>query len=151
MTVTQRIRITVPMLWLGFVLSISFMEAWLKFQAEGVTQVIGLSIGRLVFGALNKVELSFFALLFVCSFKSHWFLKKKMLRNVLISLGGIVLLQTFHLLPILDQQAEMIINNRTPSVTYFHFYYVVFESLKVMLLFVFTQHALTKVNERTEI
>jgi len=41
---------------MGFVLSISFMEAWLKFQAEGVTQAIGLSIGRLVFGALNKVE-----------------------------------------------------------------------------------------------
>ena len=74
-----------------------------------------------------------------------------MLRNVLISLGGIVLIQTFHLLPILDQQAEMIINNRTPSVTYFHFYYVVLETLKVMLLFVFAQHALTKLNELTEI
>ncbi len=57
MSFSQRVSITIPILWLGFVLSISFMEAWLKFQAEGVTQVIGLNIGRLVFGTLNKVEL----------------------------------------------------------------------------------------------
>jgi len=54
MSFSQRVGVTIPILWLGFVLSISFMEAWLKFQAEGVTQVIGLSIGRLVFGVLNK-------------------------------------------------------------------------------------------------
>ena len=57
MTFSKKILIVTPILWLGFVLSISFMEAWLKFQAEGVTQIIGLSIGRLVFNALNKVEL----------------------------------------------------------------------------------------------
>ena len=42
--------------WIGFVCAISFMEAWLKFRAAGVTLPIGLGIGRLVFQALNKVE-----------------------------------------------------------------------------------------------
>ena len=65
MTFSKKILIVTPILWLGFVLSISFMEAWLKFQAEGVTQIIGLSIGRLVFNALNKVELFFFANLLI--------------------------------------------------------------------------------------
>lgn len=28
-------------LWIGFVLAISFMEAWLKFQAPGITLALG--------------------------------------------------------------------------------------------------------------
>ncbi len=43
--------------WLGMVLAISFVETPLKFRAPGVTVQIGLSIGRLVFRALNTVEL----------------------------------------------------------------------------------------------
>jgi hypothetical protein len=43
--------------WLGMVLAISFLEAPLKFRAPGVTVPIGLGIGRLVFRALNIVEL----------------------------------------------------------------------------------------------
>lgn len=42
--------------WLGMVLAISFLEAPLKFRAPGVTVPVGLSIGRLVFRALNVVE-----------------------------------------------------------------------------------------------
>ena len=42
--------------WLGMVLAISFLEAPLKFRAPGVTLQVGLSIGRLVFAALNAVE-----------------------------------------------------------------------------------------------
>lgn len=43
-------------IWLGMVLAISFLEAPLKFRAPGVTTVIGLGIGRLVFRALNVAE-----------------------------------------------------------------------------------------------
>ena len=42
--------------WLGMVLAISFLEAPLKFRAPGVTLALGLGIGRVVFGALNRVE-----------------------------------------------------------------------------------------------
>ena len=45
--------------WLGMVLAISFLEAPLKFRAPGVTLPIGLGIGRLVFRALNAVEVVF--------------------------------------------------------------------------------------------
>jgi hypothetical protein len=45
--------------WLGMVLAISFLEAPLKFRAPGVTLPIGLGIGRLVFRALNTVEVGF--------------------------------------------------------------------------------------------
>jgi hypothetical protein len=43
--------------WLGMVLAISFLEAPLKFRAPGVTLHLGLGIGRLVFRALNAVEI----------------------------------------------------------------------------------------------
>jgi hypothetical protein len=44
--------------WLGMVLAISFLEAPLKFRAPGVTLQLGLGIGRLVFAALNRVEVA---------------------------------------------------------------------------------------------
>ncbi|OBK84937.1 hypothetical protein A5649_03360 [Mycolicibacter heraklionensis] len=43
--------------WLGMVLAISFLEAPLKFRAPGITIPLGLGIGRLVFRALNAVEI----------------------------------------------------------------------------------------------
>lgn len=46
----------VTFLWLGMVLAISFLETPLKFRAPGVTVPVGLGIGRLVFRALNAVE-----------------------------------------------------------------------------------------------
>lgn len=49
----------VTFVWLGMVLAISFLEAPLKFRAPNVTRQIGLGIGRLVFRALNGVEVVF--------------------------------------------------------------------------------------------
>jgi hypothetical protein len=46
----------ISFVWLGMVIAISFLEAPLKFRAEGVTIPIGLGIGRIVFRALNIVE-----------------------------------------------------------------------------------------------
>lgn len=51
--------------WLGMVLAISFLEAPLKFRAPGVTLAVGLGIGRLVFRALNAIELGLAAVLVV--------------------------------------------------------------------------------------
>jgi hypothetical protein len=53
------ISVAVTFVWLGMVLAISFLEAPLKFRAPNVTVQIGLGIGRLVFRALNTVEVAF--------------------------------------------------------------------------------------------
>lgn len=47
----------VVFIWLGMVLAISFLEAPLKFRAPGITIPLGLGIGRLVFRALNSIEI----------------------------------------------------------------------------------------------
>lgn len=56
MSLESAVAAAVTFGWLGMVLAISFLEAPLKFRAPGVTVRIGLGIGRLVFGALNAVE-----------------------------------------------------------------------------------------------
>lgn len=50
--------VAVTFIWLGMILAISFVEAPLKFRAPGVTVPIGLAIGRLVFRALNAIEVA---------------------------------------------------------------------------------------------
>ncbi|WP_370498738.1 hypothetical protein [Mycobacterium sp. pR1184] len=53
------VAVAFTFVWLGMVLAISFLEAPLKFRAPNVTLQIGLGIGRLVFRALNTVEVAF--------------------------------------------------------------------------------------------
>jgi hypothetical protein len=52
----RAVAVAVIFVWLGMVLAISFLEAPLKFRAPDVTPQIGLGIGRLVFRALNTIE-----------------------------------------------------------------------------------------------
>jgi hypothetical protein len=57
-TTSAAVAGAITFLWLGMVLAISFLEAPLKFRAPGVTIPIGLGIGRMVFRALNLVEIA---------------------------------------------------------------------------------------------
>lgn len=59
MSAGSAIAVAITFVWLGMVLAISFLEAPLKFRAPYVTLQIGLGIGRLVFRALNTVEVAF--------------------------------------------------------------------------------------------
>ncbi|MCV7408741.1 hypothetical protein AWC05_07920 [Mycobacterium florentinum] len=59
MNTEMAVAVAVTFVWLGMVLAISFLEAPLKFRAPNVTLQIGLGIGRLVFRALNTVEVAF--------------------------------------------------------------------------------------------
>ncbi len=59
MDAASAVAVAADFVWLGMVLAISFLEAPLKFRAPHVTLPIGLGIGRLVFRALNAVEVMF--------------------------------------------------------------------------------------------
>lgn len=117
--------------WLGMVGAISFMEAWLKFTAPGITLPLGLGIGRLVFHALNRVEL----ILGIILLTSFFYLKQPLLRkaNLFLLLPILILLtQTFWLLPALDMRAEMHIQGQNVPPSNLHFLYIVFEVLKFL-------------------
>lgn len=119
-------------IWIGFVCAISFMEAWLKFRAPGVTLPLGLGIGRLVFAALNKVE---WVLLFISGIG---ILPFKNTGNIVKAVWAIpavmVILQTVWMLPVLDARAELHIIGAEVPPSNMHFYYVAAEIIKVISL-----------------
>ena len=123
-------------LWSGFIGAISFMESWLKFRAPGLTIPVGLNIGKLVFSALNKVEWAFAMLITIFillnsskinSSDEIWFL-------VIVV---ILITQTTWLLPALDKRAKAIIGGATLPPSTLHWYFVIAELIKLLLLIVF--------------
>lgn len=123
-------------LWIGFVCAISFMEAWLKFQAPGITVPLGLGIGRLVFDALNKVEWVFaIAIIFSGSVVKEKWLSFKNLAFVIPLL--LLVMQTFWVLPALDARAELVITDQILPPSNFHFFYIGMEIVKIAALIIF--------------
>jgi uncharacterized membrane protein (DUF485 family) len=101
-TRSHNISLITLFLWVGFVCSISFMEAWLKFRAPGVTLAIGLGIGKVIFSALNKIEWVFASVFLGCLF----FDKRRLGLFVIPFLC--LLVQTFFLFPALINRAEIV-------------------------------------------
>ncbi len=123
-------------IWFGFVAAISFMEAWLKFQAPGITIPLGLGIGRLVFSALNKVEwvLSLMILIYMVS-QSRIFSNKQW-ALFLVALF-ILIFQSLHLLPKLDARAQLWIDGLEDTTSSLHWVYIVVEFIKLVALGLF--------------
>ncbi|MET4080566.1 uncharacterized membrane protein (DUF485 family) [Pedobacter sp. UYP30] len=131
--VNHPLTIIAIFIWVGAVFAISFLEAWLKFQAPGVTIAIGLGIGKLVFAALNNFQW-ILAIVVVASFS---FGKSKFseIENLLVYFViGLLLLQTFWLLPSLDQRASLVIAGKNLGASNLHIYFIVVEILKVLAL-----------------
>jgi len=61
-----RVAAAATLIWLGMVLAISFVEAPLKFRADGLELRVGLAIGRVVFRALNIAEVIWAVVIAVC-------------------------------------------------------------------------------------
>jgi len=127
----QLMMVLAAFVWAGMVAGISFLEAPVKFTAPGVTLEIGLGIGRLVFGCLNKIELIFGALLLAGALFTQ---PVPRIWATVLTLAGILLLQTFWLLPALDVRALAIIAGNPPAESMLHLVYVVLEVIKLLLL-----------------
>ncbi len=128
----QSISIGFLFIWGGAVLAISFMEAPLKFTAPDITVELGLGIGRVIFHALNKLEL-FFAFSIVLSFV---FIEVKQVHRLLLGwIVFILLYETLVLLPQLDERAELLLSGNPPPASYHHWLYIILDFLKVSGLF----------------
>lgn len=130
------VAIAAVFLWIGFVCAISFMEAWLKFKAPGIDLPLGLGIGRLVFQALNKVELVLGVIVIGSLLLSG--LKEIEWKYLFFLIPFLIVgLQSVWLLPVLDARAEMYIQGQNVQPSNLHFYYVILEVMKVACLLVF--------------
>lgn len=130
----HRLLVCISLIWLGMIFGISFLGAPLGFMVPSETPEIGLSIGRRVFGVFNKVE---------CAMALAMAILIVMVRQkdrLLIHLGVVwssLALQTFWLLPILNNRVELILQGRTPAPSPVHAIYVIIEILKAVLLAVY--------------
>lgn len=117
--------------WAGLVAGISFLEAPLKFTAPHITVALGLGIGRIVFAALNKAEL----LLATLAVVSAVYLRvPARIAIALALLGGILLLQTFWLLPVLDVRALALLAGHPAPPNALHPVYIGLEVVKLLTL-----------------
>lgn len=92
MIVAKLLQVALPFLWLGMVAAISLIETPLKFRAPGITVPLGVGIGRLVFKALNRVELVLCVALVASAFVSAGSAGSALL------LAGVALLTVFQAL-----------------------------------------------------
>ena len=152
--------VLLSVLWLGFVLAISFMEAWVKFRAPFVPRHMNLDVGRTVFHALNAVEASLCVGLWLVHFLAKSELCVSGERALLIALTVMLMVQVAWLFPKLELRGKYVLRDELkghaedmlphqrevfdalyhqvseqpkPSVV-FHIAYVVLEVVKVVLL-----------------
>jgi hypothetical protein len=129
------VRIAVPFIWAGFIGAISFMEAWLKFRAPGVTLAVGLGVGKIVFAALNHVEVVAAALVAI----SLLALPRQAWSSYLFYgiATFILLVQTFWILPALSARIDIYQTGAVPPASNLHFYFVAIEAVKLIALLIF--------------
>ncbi|MGK8555284.1 hypothetical protein [Nocardia gipuzkoensis] len=130
-TIAQHILWFLPMLWLGMVLAISFLEAPLKFRAPGVTLPLGLGIGRLVFRALNAVEAALAALLVLAALiaapgRATW--------SWLGVAVALLAIQILVVRPPLSRRADRVLAGENLPRSHAHYWYIGLEVAKVVVL-----------------
>lgn len=117
--------------WLGMVLGISFMETPLKFRGPGMTLALGLGIGRLVFSALNAIEVVLAIVIAVALLSSDPSTSET---TVLIVLIVCIVAQVGLLRPRLNRRTDLVLAGETPPGSRLHLGYIGLELVKVGLL-----------------
>lgn len=130
----MRVAIAIVFIWAGFILSISFFESWVKFRAAGVTLPAALSIGKLVFTILNRIEWVFLLVLMVSVVISKTQVMQGSLLYMLVTIVLVLALQTFWLLPELNVRAVSRINGLKVAASNLHHYFVCAEVVKLISL-----------------
>ncbi|MEV3959410.1 hypothetical protein AB0M34_00715 [Nocardia sp. NPDC050193] len=115
------------------VLAISFLEAPLKFRASGVTVPIGLGIGRLVFRALNIIEICFAATILIATVIDPP--TTGTITALLVAIAAL-LTQLAVVRPRLTRRSDAVLAGHDAPRSRGHYAYVVLEALKVAALLV---------------
>lgn len=118
--------------WFGMTAGISLLEAPVKFTTPSLTREVALDVGRVVFAALNKVELVALILLLILVRLSG---RARELWTSCSLLAVIVLAQSAWLLPELSARAQMIMSGTEPAPSIAHGVYAALELIKLATLF----------------
>ena len=133
MSTPSAIQIAITFVWLGMVLAISFLEAPLKFRAPNVTLQIGLGIGRLVFRALNTIELMFAAAIVLAALVNR---PSVTVMVAFVVAVGALAVQLVAVRPRLNRRSDEVLAGHEGPRSRVHHAYVVLEAIKVVALLV---------------
>ena len=126
-----RVAAAVTLVWLGMVLAISFLEAPLKFRAEGLELRVGLAIGRIVFRALNVVEIVLAIVIGVCLIIAP----QSAAVLVLAEMTAVILVvQLLLVRPRLNRRSARALAGEDQPRSRAHHTYIALEALKVVVL-----------------
>lgn len=119
--------------WSGLIIGISFIEAPLKFTAPNITTTLGLGIGRVVFTAMNKVEIILAVLIIVSTVRipihtTHWW-------YIAVPLVCLIV-QTYWMYAVLNPRVEAILSDKTVEASSVHLWYVVLEVIKFLSIII---------------
>ena len=131
----------ISIVWLSFVVAISFIEAPAKFTAlklekiETVTPALqhALVIGHHVFHKLNRIEW------ICCAFSWLLVLRIRVVRTrgsvaLLAAITALLAFQTWGLYPVLDERVRQVVAGTLPPGTWHHLAFIIAEGVKVVLL-----------------
>lgn len=133
MSTGPAVAVALTFVWLGMVLAISFLEAPLKFRAPHVTPQIGLGIGRLVFRALNTVEVGFALVIGVIVVAGPTPLRVTAAFSVALAM---LALQLLAVRPRLTRRSDMVLAGLDAPRSHAHYAYIGLEVVKVAALIV---------------
>ncbi|OBG63093.1 MULTISPECIES: hypothetical protein [unclassified Mycobacterium] len=133
MSAGPAVAVAVTFVWLGMVLAISFLEAPLKFRAPNVTLQIGLGIGRLVFRALNTVEVAF--ALVVAAIVVAGPSRAGVAAAIFVAIGALAV-QLIAVRPRLTRRSDSVLAGAQGPRSRAHYVYIGLEVVKVIALVV---------------
>ncbi|WP_067888245.1 hypothetical protein [Nocardia vaccinii] len=132
MSSAQAVITAILFVWLGMVLAISFLEAPLKFRAPQVTLPIGLGIGRMVFRALNTIEVVFAVVIVVALlFAPYGGVSVAAVIAVLMLAGQLLFVR-----PGLTRRSDAVLAGADAPRSNAHYAYVALEVIKAIALLV---------------
>lgn len=124
-------RLVLPAIWLGLLIGISLIEAPLKFTAPGITIPLGLGIGRLVFGAMNIVEVVLFIALAAACIKRS---VGSRFIQVIVSLGVVLLVKMALIRPVLNKRTDAVLAGVDDGGSLAHYFYIAADGVLIVLL-----------------
>jgi hypothetical protein len=125
------IAVALTFVWLGMVLAISFLEAPLKFRAPNVTLQIGLGIGRLVFRALNTVEVGFALVIMAIVVAGPTPVRVTVAYGIAV---GALAVQLVAVRPRLTRRSDMVLAGLDAPRSQGHYVYIGLETVKAIAL-----------------
>ncbi|BBX44291.1 hypothetical protein GCM10009641_73210 [Mycobacterium cookii] len=131
MSPARAVAIAVVFVWLGMVLAISFLEAPLKFRAPNVTLQIGLGIGRLVFRALNAVEVVLAVVILLATIARP---PPAVVAAALAVAFAMLALQIGAVRPRLTRRSDQVLAGLDAPRSRGHYVYIGLEAIKVLAL-----------------